>query len=461
MPTSSPAKPSLRGRFAVATAILVVFQLAGATAAGWSARRVADVVAREQALAAERERVLAFGDAVREQYVHQAHTFIEGGPGHLDHYAPAAAAAEAALADVEALALPDAEGLRALYAPFDATFRDGVIPVAVRGDLDRPMAAGMHATTEGLARAVESKVADILTNLAARQTALQAEARAATDQASVAILVFAVASVGVLVIVTRALAGAVLGPLSALGDAAERFGAGDTSARAPVPADRELSAVALTFNRMVGRVTAAEDRRVRTERLAALGEMSGAVAHELLNPLTTILGATPDPAVRAEAAHARRVVEGLLGFARPGREAPEDVELGAAAAAAADRLALVADARDVTIRVDAPVATRLHAPPSAVRQVLDNLVRNAVEASPPGAEVELAVLPDRVEVRDRGAGVPPSVRPRLYEPFATGRPDGTGLGLAVCQRITTAYGGALAHVDRDGGGTVATWRLRA
>ena len=76
-------------------------------------------------------------------------------------------------------------------------------------------------------------------------------------------------------------------------------------------------------------------------------------------------------------------------------------------------------------------------------------------------EVELAVLPDRVEVRDRGAGVPPSVRPRLYEPFATGRPDGTGLGLAVCQRITTAYGGALAHVDRDGGGTVATWRIRA
>jgi two-component system, sporulation sensor kinase E len=53
------------------------------------------------------------------------------------------------------------------------------------------------------------------------------------------------------------------------------------------------------------------------------------------------------------------------------------------------------------------------------------------------------------------------VRERLYEPFATGRPTGTGLGLAVCQRIVRGSGGTLEHVDRDGGGTVARWRLGA
>lgn len=452
--------PSLRGRFAVTTAVLVVFQLAGVAAAGWSGLRVADVAAREQALAKDRDTVLAFGDAVREQYVHQAHTFIEGGPAHLDHYGHSVTAAEAALARVEALSLPGVDGLRALYTPFDRHFRDEVIPAAARGELDRPAAAKSHAAVERLAHAVNHAVDDLLTTLDARQAALQAEARTAARHAGIAVLVFAVASVGVLVLVTRALANAVLGPLARLGDAAERFGAGDTAARAPVPADRELRTVAEAFNRMVERVTAAEERRVRTERLAALGEMSGAVAHELLNPLTTILASADDPVVRDEAAHARRVVEGLLGFARPGREAADTVDLAAVVQASADRFVMVADARDVTLHVAVAPGT-LVAPPSAVRQVLDNLVRNAVEAAPPGSDVDVALLADRVEVRDRGPGVPAALRARLYEPFVTGRPDGTGLGLAVCQRIVTALGGALAHTDREGGGTVATWRFRA
>jgi signal transduction histidine kinase len=115
----------------------------------------------------------------------------------------------------------------------------------------------------------------------------------------------------------------------------------------------------------------------------------------------------------------------------------------------------------VTLAVTAAPAVRLVAPPTAVRQVLDNLVRNAIEASPAGGTVEVGLSPDRVEVRDRGAGVPAAVRARLYEPFVTGRRDGTGLGLAICQRVAVALGGALTHADRDGGGTVATWRLHA
>jgi signal transduction histidine kinase len=452
---------SLRRRFAAATALLVGFQLAGAVATGWSGARVAAVVEREEAVHVERDAVLAFGDAVREQYVHQAHTFIEGGTGHLDHYAPAAAAAAAALTRVQALGLPGSEDLGAAYAGFDATFRDGVVPVASRGEMDRAMAAGMHATSERNAARIAGYVADLLAGLDARQAALQEEAGAATRQALFAAIAFAVGSALVLLLVTRALANAVLLPLTRLQDAATRFGAGDPSARAPAPADSELRTVTDAFNRMVEQVSAGEERRVRAERLAALGEMSGAIAHELLNPLTTILGTTTDPAVREEATHARRVVEGLLGFARPGREATAEVDLAAAVGATVDRLALVADARDVTLAVTAAPAVRLVAPPTAVRQVLDNLVRNAIEASPAGGTVEVGLSPDRVEVRDRGAGVPAAVRARLYEPFVTGRRDGTGLGLAICQRVAVALGGALTHADRDGGGTVATWRLHA
>ena len=65
---------------------------------------------------------------------------------------------------------------------------------------------------------------------------------------------------------------------------------------------------------------------------------------------------------------------------------------------------------------------------------------------------------DAVSVLDRGPGLPATIRPRLYEPFSPGRADGTGLGLAVCQRIARAQGGSIIHEDRPEGGTIATWR---
>jgi signal transduction histidine kinase len=65
-----------------------------------------------------------------------------------------------------------------------------------------------------------------------------------------------------------------------------------------------------------------------------------------------------------------------------------------------------------------------------------------------------------VRVHDRGPGLPEPVRRRLYEPFVTGRPDGTGLGLAVCQRVVRSLGGRIHHDDRPGGGTTATWVVK-
>ena len=65
-----------------------------------------------------------------------------------------------------------------------------------------------------------------------------------------------------------------------------------------------------------------------------------------------------------------------------------------------------------------------------------------------------------VRVHDRGPGLPEVVRRRLYEPFVTGRPDGTGLGLAVCQRVVRSLGGTLRHDDRPGGGATATWVVK-
>jgi signal transduction histidine kinase len=260
--------------------------------------------------------------------------------------------------------------------------------------------------------------------------------------------------------IARNLANAVLAPVDAIRTAATGWQPG---AR-PADAD-ELGEIALAFDAIVRKLGEAEEQRLASARLVALGEMSAAVAHELMNPLAVIIGQVRslEPEIggpiRAEAEHARRIVDGLLGFARPNEEAETRVDVGAVAGSAVDRATVRGDPRQVDVRLVHTEPAVITASPSAVRQILDNLLNNAIDASPEGGVVEVEVHADpiRVEVRDRGAGIPPEVRARLYQPFVTGRAAGTGLGLAVSQRIARALASEVSHRDRRGGGTTAIW----
>jgi signal transduction histidine kinase len=94
-----------------------------------------------------------------------------------------------------------------------------------------------------------------------------------------------------------------------------------------------------------------------------------------------------------------------------------------------------------------------------VKQILINLVQNAIDASPRGAAVELeAAAADgavRVRVLDRGRGVDPAVEGALFSPGATTKPSGSGLGLTIARALAVQHGGALRLEPRSGGGTVA------
>jgi signal transduction histidine kinase len=99
---------------------------------------------------------------------------------------------------------------------------------------------------------------------------------------------------------------------------------------------------------------------------------------------------------------------------------------------------------------------------------VQNLLRNAVQASPPHAPIEIVgeATPTMyfIRVRDNGSGIPPELRTRIFEPFLSGRLNGTGLGLAVCEGIVRAHRGSIEARDRVGGGTefvVALPRARA
>lgn len=456
----------LRGRIYAATGALIALQVAGTVLGFLSWGEVRRATARQEELSAQRDAVEALGQACREAYVHEAHALIEGA-GHLGHLAGVQAEVDTRLATLRALPLPegaDVDAVQRAIAASNVWFGLEVVPVVRAGAVDHDRAVALHGETERLAAAEEAAIGAVLAVVDHAASAERARVTAATARAWMGVGLLTLGGAVIGAAVAMRLVRSVTGPVRQL-EAAVAHVAGGGDGRAP-EGDDELGRLGAAFNAMVGEVRAAQARQTEVARLASLGELSGAVAHELMSPLAALLA---DPALRApelaasraEVEHARRVVTGLMGFARPGEEPAGEVALDAAAAAAADRSAPMADAREVTVRLErngAPPAVRASA--SAVRQVLDNLVHNAVQASPPGAEVTLAVGPGAVvEVRDRGAGIPDAVRARLYEPFVTGRPDGTGLGLAVCQRIVRAQGGTLVHADRPGGGTIARWTL--
>lgn len=456
--------PSLRRRFQLATGLLVALQLGATALVASSWRGAVAATARERQIAAWQAEVEGLSQALREQYVHEAHTYIEGGTGHLDHGAAAEAALDARLAAVAALPLPAEAGprvaaLRAAVAEGRAHFQQKAVPLAEVGALDRGSAAILHAQTELLTARAAAACAEIGALLDARQAQERAAVERATSRATLASAALATGSLALAALLARRLAQRVLVPLQSLRAAALDFGAGQAP-RAPETGDDELAELGRAFNAMTAQVREAERRRLDAERLATLGEMSAAVAHELMSPLTVILGHPEAQAlapVRKEAEHASRVVKSLLGFARPSEEPASEVDLGQLLRESADRAQLFADGAAVRVTGG---DQRARLPPSAARQVVDNLLSNAIAASPPGAEVELALAPGPViEVRDRGAGIPPELRLRLYTPFATGRAGGTGLGLAVAQRVARANGGQLEHLDREGGGTIARWRI--
>jgi signal transduction histidine kinase len=229
-------------------------------------------------------------------------------------------------------------------------------------------------------------------------------------------------------------------------------------------------------------LAAAQAELVQRERLAALGEMSAVVAHEVRNPVAVILNAAtsmrrrPDERdallgiVEEEAGRLARMVTDLLDFARPStlQIVEEPVATIVSSALDAMRNASTDPAVDVVVSIADDVPP-LQCDVRLVRQAMMNLVSNALQA--PGrkgpVQVEVTGLPAtgqlRVTVIDDGAGVPSEIRDRVFRPFFTTRATGTGLGLAVVQRIVHAHGGRLVHRDTPGGGATfeITLPLRA
>ncbi len=225
----------------------------------------------------------------------------------------------------------------------------------------------------------------------------------------------------------------------------------------------------------------------RRDRLSAMGELASTVAHEVRNPLNAIAmsaqrlrrefpavaSADTDEdraeleqllgVVESETRRINDVVEQFLDYARPPKLAPRVTDLAAEVGTIVDSLRALSESRGVKLEIEAGTAGAAVCDPGQLRQAVDNLVRNAIEATPAGGQVTVIAQSDSeghtIEVRDTGAGIAAEDLPKVFDLYFTTKPHGTGVGLAVTQQIVSAHGGTIEVDSAPGRGTRMTIRL--
>jgi signal transduction histidine kinase len=297
-----------------------------------------------------------------------------------------------------------------------------------------------------------------------------------------AVLFAGLASMGVALVLAVLLARNLGRPISELAAEARKVAAGEARPLR-VRGAGEIAELAQSFDDMLKDLEATRRRLAAASRVAAWREVARQVAHEVKNPLAPIraavetlrrLRARQDPefdkyfdeATRTVLDEVHRIANIVTEFTRFARlPAPKPQEINATElvrqvarlheASARAKINVVVDRVPPVVRADR----------DQIVQVLTNLVQNALEAvADKGEAGVVSVLLSTegpasvaITVSDNGPGVAPEIADRLFEPYATNKPQGTGLGLAIAQRIAMEHGGELSYVGRAGEG--AAFRL--
>ena len=288
---------------------------------------------------------------------------------------------------------------------------------------------------------------------------------------------------------------AVMNPLRVIGDGVRRVAGAQFDPPIDLPgSDREFDELATDFNRMAGqlrslydrlqeRVESATRRLVQSERLAGVGFLAAGVAHEINNPLAIITGRlellqarTTDPAVAAslkiaieEAYRCKDIIDRMLFLARGPAGRRGTVDLGDVAAGVIDSVRGLPGAAGRAIDLTRNGPAVVDGDAGELRQVVLNLLINALDASAAGeavtVRVEATASNVTLEVADHGRGMTGETLDRIFEPFYSARAGevpGTGLGLSISKAIAESHRGTLeAHSVGLGQGSVFTLRLPA
>jgi signal transduction histidine kinase len=353
-------------------------------------------------------------------------------------------------------------------------------------------------------RAASRTALELAAEIEDQARALGASLVLSSEQFVRIVLVIGVAALGLLVGAGFLFRRRILQPIAALRMAVSRIENGDLQPKLALPHADEFGVLAKTMQSMANRIQAhrvdLEERvkqrtteLLRTARLADLGTLAAGVAHEINNPLAAIATCSegllrdgkrrgtdketdPDRArtidyleiIAKEAMRARDTTSRLLAFARPesGRKNPVSIQREVA-----DVVTMLDhSAQRVAVRLEKACeddTPSVLGDSADLRQVVFNLVKNAIDASPEGGVVRIRTGSRdgqvTLEVEDEGTGVTVEPLEKVFEPFVTTKDPGkgTGLGLAISHRIVTDHGGSIRVRNRDGRGARFTVELPA
>lgn len=237
--------------------------------------------------------------------------------------------------------------------------------------------------------------------------------------------------------------------------------------------DTQLERVVARVRGVCQRLQEQERDLLRAEQLAAVGHLAAGVAHEVRNPLTgikmlvesairptapTALSRADLELIRDEIDRLERIVQGLLDYAKPPASIRQPQDIRRAITRAVEIVAVRAERSGANIELalgDKPLVARID--PDQFVSLFSNLLINALDATAPSGRVLVEAGPApggqiRVAVSDSGSGIPAEQMGTLFTPFATTKPTGTGLGLAVARRVAEDHGGSLTAANQRGGG---------
>jgi two-component system NtrC family sensor kinase len=299
------------------------------------------------------------------------------------------------------------------------------------------------------------------------------------------VYLIAAATILLAIVIAGPVAWSISRPLRDLAAATRKVAQGDWSVRAPISGYNEMRTLASSFNTMVETLEETQEQLIQKEKLASVGQLAAGVAHEINNPLGSVLlyadilrKETPDDNTQQcsdlemiinEATRCKVIVNDLLNFSRQNEVMAQETDLNAILDELVDEASKQETYRQVQLvqelEPDLPV---IQADPLQLRQMFLNLMNNAAEAMPDGGRLTIRTRrgPSQefvtAEVEDTGIGIPESNMKKLFTPFFTTKPigKGTGLGLAIIYGIVKMHRGQINVRSEPGKGTTFTVVLR-
>jgi two-component system NtrC family sensor kinase len=312
----------------------------------------------------------------------------------------------------------------------------------------------------------------------ARQAAFQS----LVNEFDTRILVIALGSTLLAVMIAIPISRSMTRPLETLAQATEKVAQGDRTVTVPVEGTGELTILAESFNSMVETLRTTEQQLIQSEKLASVGQLAAGVAHEINNPLGTILLfsdimrkelPSDDPRrddvtmIIDEATRCKTIVSDLLNFARQNEVLAQTTDVNALLTDTIDEITIqpVFDQVKTVSQLD-PSLPNIQADPAQLREVFVNLMTNAAEAMAAGGTLTVTTANAEDEMikiafQDTGCGIPEQNLSRIFTPFFTTKAigKGTGLGLAIVYGIIKMHRGQIYVESEVGVGSTFTITL--